>query len=1602
MIPAIKELNFPTINGKQYATLTHATVTLTDMGEKTISTQVAIDGDITPDFSYDWMIEFQGEEYIMPLRIPQGTKENTNLNTTIDLTFQHWAIYQLKRWPFVTIHNIAPGTYLPDREIADVQLNLRDFCNLFGQVLEYYYGGAITIDFNDDPVTGWKYKEEATLITINHSYIWDVLIKFYELFGVRWAIEPREDNEAKGGERYVIKVGYPTTEVDHIFEYGFRGGLLKVERQVQSDEIRNIIKGRGGETNIPLRYFKNTDPDNPYFRPDPDWIQELETVYFTNLMPATFRSYVQGWKAAHISRYPGYTAVGESNAYAPWAYRKGYTDTKFSPVEFVTDEITLYPHGLDHPLEILPGYTPYVKKDSSLDKYGPLPATLDNNDDIYPTLQGTGLDIAVDIEHIDSDDVAQSTDNDTNLTNAPQSKTDLWLDPGQTLDFTLTGAVFTIPPPYHANFIDNTSILSYATGGGASGPHRPTDPSIAPLIILKKPVSITIYDATTHKEHSASAIPPGNWYYVIKSTVTNNTTLRLCITVGTSAPRLEAATIDSDNWKPTFDIWVQNIWNTRQGVMDDGSLSPETPAMYAERVWRPILGDREKNTAKVIFTSGPLAHQDYEFTIHGYPVLDTGKSYNGLTSHWRITLVKSDAELEATGLYIPSTIKQGEPGNTFVFIGTEMTHSPYVITAEQRLDDSKKDHLLTVKEITPTFVVTTDRVRLNSQGHPDALINQLRVGNTLRLADKRLIQPLPDHSYHTLYLQSITYNYRRPTGQDAALNPDIDITLGTEYATTASPVAVMQSTIDTMQRTIGSISHVEQIVRAVSDPLYLRKDGINDRSYSPTQFHSLVTSTGFRPGIIGGTGWGFYKDENGNSILDIDRINIRQEMQVNTLVINQAQGRGGMEIDTAAHLQVTQVNEYPNHYVCYFDQHNGTVANLFNIGDIAYSHRFNPYGNTLSYYKRRVIAVTHDSISLTKPLSPTQRPDTWPDSGVDGSGIPAVGDNIIHYGSYTNPRRQFIKIRDIIGGSYERYLMNLDSVTAPGNEFYFVGRQGQDTRWFIGYRNPDDPDDGTASYIEYTAASRRLRLEGVSLSIGTTIGNQTIPQYISNSVTHALSQVPIGTVNLLNGTARWNGLDTNISQPLQLTGDKHPSGALIALLPSYGYYWTLDIEKGQTYTFSAYVNASARCHLNYWPDGTAEFTPIGENLDIPAPGIWTRVHYTIQCTTAGTFTFGLESPSSDNLSILTAGFKVETGNIASDWTPSPHDIESDIAGFDYLRQALRGNTVIGGGVILTSHLRLGTWDTATTGNATITNVYAGINGVYKNGRTIAAWYGGDMVDRFDNADTIITPTPPKAANTLFRMDGTGYLASGNIRWDSSGNITANALDLQTGRIAGFKITHTAITNDNFNATNAIVLRNDNLNIFAGIGDVLPPSIGFRGVGRFENFDASQQQDIYSTNYGITLGARGAHSNIALNLTGGHIRSLAIHNTIIDPNQTSITLTRDHTNIIALNTNTCHLYMPVMQLYDDGHIIRIKRMRSGPVVIHLQSCYTPLGNFSRPLLYYDNNIVMKNNETMTINAEGDAMEFVWVRDTITTIDSTTYYGSWIQYKFPRDW
>ena len=113
------------------------------------------------------------------------------------------------------------------------------------------------------------------------------------------------------------------------------------------------------------------------------------------------------------------------------------------------------------------------------------------------------------------------------------------------------------------------------------------------------------------------------------------------------------------------------------------------------------------------------------------------------------------------------------------------------------------------------------------------------------------------------------------------------------------------------------------------------------------------------------------------------------------------------------------------------------------------------------------------------------------------------------------------------------------------------------------------------------------------------------------------------------------------------------------------------------------------------------------------------------------------------------------------------DMGTDITSYKYLKDALNQTTEINGGLVLTSAIQLKDVDKKVT---------AGMNGIVKGDKTsIAAWYGGPMVDRDTfTSEELETKVPgTDYAMSLLRHDGTGYLAGGNIHWNADGVLSGN-------------------------------------------------------------------------------------------------------------------------------------------------------------------------------------------------------------------------------------
>lgn len=1005
MIPAIQEIGFGPGTAKPYATLHQATCSFAEMGDRTISTQVRIDGDVVPDFS-GWELLFKGERFVLPVREPQAAKDNTTRNSLVDLTFYSWPTLQMKRYFFFNLPSVTAGVAIPDQYVASVNLPITSFVQLFNGVLRYYFGSTIRMDLFSQ-----EYDQTPVQVEINYSHIWDVLTKLYDIYGYRWRIV-----EESGV--YVIKVNYPDERIeDHDFEYGYQGGLLKFERQVQDDNINNVLLGRGGEKNLPYRYFKRYTgsgerPDT--FPDDTDALYELKDIYFDRLRDANFRWYVRGWmQNSNRDRtwenagytYPQYTEndCPEENLFA---FRKGKTtDTSFQPVE-------------------------YVKDDNSIEKYGEHWGAVENNDNIYPTIQGISrdgigrIDETVAVSDITTDDVDAAAENAAteNIIEGRKSVSG-WLYGGDEVTGEFIGEIFEIPE-------GKTGNLAFTANDGEDPYFVSLSTGYSPDVYASIRVSgyrLRAQNVDTGDIVPGAGIPAGTYRYVAEITVENDNLADVYGTYGFNGIKLVLSDEDTDAWKPTFDIWVKNIWNTQRA-------QGESDQEYSERVWLPILGDRVGNEAKLVFSTGPMSiSQDYEFQIAAYPVPDQTKSLNGVPSEWKITLRKSEAEFDATGLFIPNATQGGRPeaGDKFFFTGIDMP-GMYVTEAEKRLNEVKTSELDKSAEVNPTWAITLDKIRvhtLEDGEYGKTLAERLSAGCTVRTTDPRFTPG----TVLVLYVRSLTY-----TWNEGDQVPNIEVVLSDKVVSSGSVLQKLSGEIDYVRESYLKASDLDAAVRRVATPLFLKKTGEADVSYSPTTFSSVLRSKNFRQGDIGGAGWGHYEDGDGDSVLELDKLVVRKEMRVNSLVVNQISYMGGKQIISAAAIECTQVIEDSFGYKCYFDQKQGSVSNHFVVGDIAYGQTFDPDNTQVRYYRCTVSAVGPDYIYLVK-------------AGKGGTGAPQKGDTIVQYGNTSDTSRQYVIVRDVIGGGYERMLSGLSGTRSAGTEYYFAGRKnGESPRWFVG------------------------------------------------------------------------------------------------------------------------------------------------------------------------------------------------------------------------------------------------------------------------------------------------------------------------------------------------------------------------------------------------------------------------------------------------------------------------------------------------------------------------------------------------------------------------
>lgn len=1017
--------------------ITNFTVNEVDMGESVITMDVHFGPEEEPGFNLNWTVQYNGETYHLKSYAPPGIKDLKSLRYKYTLTFVSER-EDLKFYPFSNIIKLTDGTLQTIGMKFAFLADLTEFVGRLRDNLAYYYGARWKVILNPD----MEINPFRATVSVDKTTIWDVLTQLYELYSVRWSIE--EDNG-----QISIKVGFPAPEIEHIFDYGDvpmdetnadGTGLVSIQRVNDQADIYTRLIGRGSTRNLPYRYFKGAAGA---FVGDPDANAITELSYYSNLMPKSYRDYVRGWNDATAGKDP---AEG-NNPY----YMLGYSDMKAGRQMYPSDYA-------DSPMQ---------------EKWGVRVGVLEDNEEIYPSIQNVWLgtlgraDEVIAVEEVTNDNYAEAEEEGEFAYKSTEIKVDF---PGMdtrrgpvVYDKTFTQSVTSEEMEVKATLPTLTfSIYGKETSTVPRGVERYTkwfdsnhleyaELNVYVLSESNQVVFSKALNALTDMEYTDARgevqnegkskfeiqLPMGK--YRVRTSVSfkcttnpgSNQHYYMAVTTG----RFSAAPAEGVGpYRQVFDIWIKDIWGETGSIVD---------------VWWPKIGQRE---ATVMFSDGLLAGEDYEFVIAKDPTLgnpeakdpETGDYWciweddskqietvdeegNTITvkSKYRLSLIKSDAELRASGLMLPNTKQNAKPGDHFFLINIEMPHQ-YVLWAEDKLQDYLEVELDRVDDENPTFSAKPSAIFCESFEERE----KLRPGTKIRLHNNQLI----GETDLVLYINNLTIAYK-----EGKLLPEWTITVSEEMVASKTSTSAIQGEIRRLSSNIMSSSQIVAEATKTFETLFLRKDGIAARSYSPTHFTAEVTfadttmSDNFRQGGFGGSGWGMYKNLDGSSVFEVDHLFVRRKMNVNEIVINQITAIGGKQVLTSASGTISEVEDIGEAWRCYLEQTDGKQTNEFVVGDQAYSQMIGDIDeSTLEnvFYWRKVVGIGINYIDLSKTDAATN------------SNEPHVGDNVVQLGNPTDTSRQSAIVIDVSreGGALMTWLDDITGYNLTAKDSINLGR----------------------------------------------------------------------------------------------------------------------------------------------------------------------------------------------------------------------------------------------------------------------------------------------------------------------------------------------------------------------------------------------------------------------------------------------------------------------------------------------------------------------------------------------------------------------------------
>lgn len=676
----------------------------------------------------------------------------------------------------------------------------------------------------------------------------------------------------------------------------------------------------------------------------------------------------------------------------------------------------------------------------------------------------------------------------------------------------------------------------------------------------------------------------------------------------------------------------------------------------------------EGETLQAVITSGPLSGRTFDIQL-GSEFQDPdawNPEQNPFDRKFEIVADIEDAG-DGEELIIPNDSLDIDAGDTFVLTGVKLPDER-VKEAEQELLKAGKAWAVKNSSDTdvydcPTNPVYCQRHDKNYDPGQKVLLQDPRFGASGR---QSRIQGFEKKLYNE-YIATYTVGDNTSYSRLAAIEKDIEESAYAERIGVVNGVGIylIRSKYDT---TLPTDYNAYSALAAETLFLNKRKGGT---VLGSTTFDKDITIGGsviskdFRQGDFSGSGFGAYRDENGNAVVAADIMIVRKEAIFNEAVINQVTFRVGATVFSNGGCEITRVEELETAFRCYYDNKEGRRYSGLTAGDQVRCQRYDPTQHAIiKYYWRLVTAVGEDYVELSK-------------SDADGSASPEAGDEIAQFGNRSDITRQSaIVINPLDGGSVEVYA-HIDAYSLSEKNYVGMGVNPQTGEaymyaygdMFFGDRDLSDPN---ASWITYQKKEgeerRRLRIKADvtfgadSSGLGNLSEFKAQQQQIDDARKEAeeakkeVAGIQIGGENLLDDsksltTKNWSKIVANVYY------EKYQGYqcAVIRNSENGGVRCNQTFEAGMNVVSSVWVFSEQACNIGVGIEGYGNYK---YSLSDNEVGKWVRVVLQQRTTDNKFVCYLLNGQTSYVVAFRMA--QMEEGNKATAWSPSIADQEEAI------------------------------------------------------------------------------------------------------------------------------------------------------------------------------------------------------------------------------------------------------------------------------------------------------------------------------------------------------